>query len=166
MKKLFKRLATAALAACMTMGLMVTGAGAYQWKTESNLNGKMVQLLQDYDNDIYSLYIVNMLPVGSELMFSEPVSVYIYGEDSYGTYAPKLVQEKVTSFVLPDASHTYVCDDGNRGIALFRGSNGPQTPITLVGDFEMNSTTLIPSGCGCLCNGTYHVRTSYKKILF
>ena len=142
MKKLFKRLAAAALATCMTMGLMVTGAGAYRWETEANLNGKMVQWIQDHDNEIYSLFIVNLLPVGSEVKFSENVNVYIYNEGAYGAYAPKLVQEKVTSFVIPDASHTYVFDDGNKGLALFRGSNGAQAPITLVGDFEENSTTL------------------------
>lgn len=140
MKQLWKRALAMAMTACMTLGLATT-VSAYQWQTNQDSLGEMVQMVENNDFG-YSKYIVKLVPVGTVINFSEPVEAAIYAEGEYGLIAPKTVATDVTSYTISDTAHTYVFFGVNGGMAFFRGAASQQAPITMVGDFEQGSTTL------------------------
>ena len=96
------------MAACMTVGLMTAGVGAFQYSSDADDMGKLVQYMVDRDENIDTYALVQLLPQGSEIKFSEPVDVSIYVDGEYGTYTTKPVQSGCTSFTIPDAKYTYV----------------------------------------------------------
>ena len=141
MKKLWKRTLAMAMTACMTLGL-VTTVSAYQIQFDQDGLGEMVQVVMDYEHG-YRSCIVQLVPVGTVLTFSEPTYVSIYAETEYSDeYMPKPVTEGVTSYTISDTAHTYVFSSEDGSMALFRGAASQQAPITLVGDLQMGTTTL------------------------
>lgn len=140
MKKLWKRTLAMAMTACMALSL-VTTASAYRWETNQDSLGEMIQMVANNDFG-YSKYIVQLVPVGTTVTFSEPVEAAIYAEGEYGSFAPKTVATGVTSYTISDTAYTYVFFGADSGMAFFRGAASQQAPITMVGDFEMGSTTL------------------------
>ena len=138
MKKLWKRALAMAMTACMTLGLATTVGAYHEWEVDKDELGEMVQLVMDG----YTKYIVKLLPVGTTVTFSTPVEVAIYAEGEYGSFAPKTVATGVTSYTISDTANTYVFTDGDGDRSMFRGAASKQAPITMVGDFEMGSTTL------------------------
>lgn len=140
MKKLWKRTLAMAMTACMALSL-VTTASAYRWETNQDSLGEMIQMVANNDFG-YSKYIVQLVPVGTTVTFSEPVEAAIYAEGEYGSFAPNTVATGVTSYTISDTAYTYVFFGADSGMAFFRGAASQQAPITMVGDLEMGSTTL------------------------
>ena len=138
MKKLWKRTLAMAMTACMTLGLATTVSAYHEWEFDKDELGEMIQLVMDG----YTKYIVKVLPVGTTVTFSTPVEVAIYAEGEYGSFAPKTVATGVTSYTISDTANTYIFTDGDGERSMFRGAASQQAPITMVGDFEMGSTTL------------------------
>lgn len=141
MKKMWKRIAATAMSVCMAVGFATT-AGAYQWSYDEGSQGEMVQYVYDDENGNSAPFIVQLVAVGTEVKFSEPVDVFIYSEENYGSYVPVPVTKGVTSYVIGDALNTYVFDGADGGRALFRGTTGQQAPVTFIGDIEYGSTTM------------------------
>lgn len=138
MKKLWKRTLAMAMTACMTLGLATTVSAYHEWKYDQDELGEMIQLVMDN----YTKYLVKLVPVGTTVTFSVPVDVATYAESEYGSFAPKEIATGVTSYTISDTAHTYVFTDADGDRSMFRGAASQQAPITMVGDFEMGSTTL------------------------
>ena len=102
MKKLQKRIAAAAMSVCMVLSCSAT-VGAYQWSYDEGSRGEMVQYVNDHENGGAASFVVQLVAVGTEVKFSEPVDVFIYGEGEYGSYEPVPVIRSVTSYVIGDA---------------------------------------------------------------
>ena len=141
MRKMWKRIAAAAMTACMSLGLATTAA-AYQWHFDDGAQGEMVQYVMDHENNVYAPYVVQLVAVGTVIEFSEPVDVAIYAEGEYGAYAPVLVEKGVTSYTVPDAQHTYVFTAADGARSLFRGTTTQQAPVLFVGDIQYGAATL------------------------
>lgn len=140
MKRTYHRVAAAAVASAALLSLTIP-AGAYQWWTEGDGMGKLVQAIREGD-EAEGFVPVQLLSVGSLLEFDGPVDVAIYGEGEYGVYAPTQVAQDVTQFTIGDDDNTYVVTSDDGGIAMFRGSGSVQAPVTLVGDLSEGSATL------------------------
>ena len=141
MRKIWKRIAAAAMTACMMLGLAAT-TGAYQWRFDDGAQGEMVQYVMDHENNVYAPYVVQLVAVGTVIEFSEPVDVAIYAEGEYGAYAPVPVEQGVTSYTVPDAQHTYVFTAADGARSLFRGAAAQQVPVLFVGDIQYGAATL------------------------
>ena len=139
MKKRLKRLAAAALTACMTMGLMATGVGAVQWRCDQEIIGNKIQTMHiDHEDFTFTNLeaLVREVPVGTRVEFTEPVPVCSFDEADNGFAILTPVGEKTASFVIPDTDNIYVFGDGEVGYLVVCGSNGEAQPLTIVGDLS------------------------------
>lgn len=107
------------------MSLLVTNAAAFSYSSDDDLMGKMLLNLGSEGTGI-----VQLLPKGSVLNFSEPVNVDLYVPGEFGDYTTKSVQTGCTQFTLPDTTHTYIFSvDDEDGIVMFRGASSTLAPI-------------------------------------
>lgn len=131
------------MAACMTVGLMTAGASAFQYSSDADDMGKMIQPVIDWEQGGYGYCPVQLVLTGSVINFSEPGEISIYVDGEYGTFTTKPVQSNCTSFTIPDTKYTYVFTSADGGMAMFRGVSSRQAPITRVGDLSGDSGTTI-----------------------
>ena len=129
MKKIWRRV----LALAAVLALMTTGVGAAQYWIEAESLGQQIQPIVDYEHGLSSLCVVEVLPVGSVIQFSQEVRVSHYGENADREYTPKVIG-MASSLALEDSATIYVVETEAGGMAMFRGAQSQLPPVTMVGD--------------------------------